>query len=331
MVQGDPEPRYDQCSNASTTVESVEVETWKGHKETVRLPGGSSVEMTGKNVGDLLNERGVTWGWFQGGFEPTSHNASEGNRAICGQKMKNIGNAEPTSYVEHHEPFEYYKSTANLDHVAPSSVSEVGYSDPAETPMEDRVNHQYDLSWFNQAIEAGNMPQVSFLKAPAAENGHPGNSDPLDEQKFIVEEINKIQNSPYWKNTAIFINYDDSDGWYDHQIGPILFPSHTAADHLNPAPAQLRIHQRKREGRARQSLRPRPAYPADADLAVREIELRRQHAHRAVVDYAVRRAELEPRQHRCRLRGRRLGQRRQHVRIRQRPARAEGDHEPENR
>ena len=77
------------------------------------------------------------------------------------------------------------------------------------------------------------MPQVSFLKPPAAENGHAGNSDPLDEQKFLTEEINTIQNSPYWKNTAIFITYDDSDGWYDHQVSPTLFPSHGTKDALN--------------------------------------------------------------------------------------------------
>jgi phospholipase C len=233
VMQGDTEPIYDQCSNAGSQLENMEVEVSPGHKETLELPKGSTASMTGKNVGDLLDERGVTWGWFQGGFEPTSHNASEDNRAICGQKMKNVGNAEPQSYVMHHEPFQYYPSTANPYHLAPHNVSEVGHSDPAGTPLSERVDHQYDLSWFNQAVEAGNMPQVSFLKAPAAENGHPGNSDPLDEQKFIVEEINKIESSQYWKNTAIFIAYDDSDGWYDHQVGPTLFPSHTTADHLN--------------------------------------------------------------------------------------------------
>ena len=30
---------------------------------------------TGKNIGDLLNAKHVTWGWFQGGFAPTSATA----------------------------------------------------------------------------------------------------------------------------------------------------------------------------------------------------------------------------------------------------------------
>ena len=235
VMQGDAEPRFDQCSNTGSNLESVEVKVG-GQQESLMLPGGTTAEMTGKNVGDLLNAREVTWGWFQGGFTPTEHQAGT-NRAVCGQTMKNIGNANVVSYVQHHEPFQYYASTANPYHVSPSSASEVGHSDPAGTPLAEKVNHQYDISWFKAAVEAGNMPQVSFLKAPAAENGHPGNSDPLDEQKFLVEEINMIQNSQYWKNTAIFIAYDDSDGWYDHQVGPTLFPSHAAQDKLTGASA----------------------------------------------------------------------------------------------
>jgi phospholipase C len=31
------------------------------------------------------------------------------------------------------------------------------------------------------------LPAVSFLKAKAAQDGHPGYSGPLDEQQFLVE------------------------------------------------------------------------------------------------------------------------------------------------
>jgi phospholipase C len=235
VLQGDAEPRFDQCSNPGELthpLETVSLEVSKGKTESVSLPTGSTAEMNGRNIGDLLNERGVTWGWFQGGFEPSSREPGT-NRPVCGQSMNNVGGAPETSYVMHHEPFEFYKSTANLEHTAPSSASQVGYSDASTVPWKERVDHQYDLSWFKKAIEAENMPQVSFLKPPAAQNGHAGNSDPLDEQKFLTEEINTIENSQYWKNTAIFIAYDDSDGWYDHQVGPTLFPSKTSADKLN--------------------------------------------------------------------------------------------------
>jgi len=39
--------------------------------------------------------------------------------------------------------------------------------------------------------------------------------------------------SPFWKSTAIVILYDDSDGWYDHQMSPIVSQSVTSADVFN--------------------------------------------------------------------------------------------------
>ena len=43
-------------------------------------------------------------------------------------------------YSPHHEPFQYYKSTANPNHLPPSSEAAIGHTDQA--------NHQYDLSDF---------------------------------------------------------------------------------------------------------------------------------------------------------------------------------------
>ena len=63
---------------------------------------------------------------------------------------------------------------------------------------------------------------MSYLKAPAYEDAHPGYSDPLDEQTFLVNTINSIEKSKYWPSTAIVITYDDSDGWYDHQAPTII-------------------------------------------------------------------------------------------------------------
>src|SRR5438445_7992596 len=66
------------------------------------------------------------------------------------------------------------------------------------------------------------MPAVSFLKAPAYQDGHAGYSDPLDEQEFVVSTINRLEKTPFWNDTAVVIAYDDSDGWYDHAMSPIV-------------------------------------------------------------------------------------------------------------
>ncbi len=201
-IYGDLDPAYDDCSNSSHTVTS---------------PLGVT---TGTNIGNLLNARNITWGWFQGGFAPTGTNSA--GYAVCGSTHKNIGGNTVTDYSPHHDPFQYYKSTANPKHLPPSSEAAIGHTDQA--------NHQYDISDFYQTLTAGNMPAVSFLKAPAYQDGHAGYSSPLDEQTFLVNTINQIEKSKDWKSTAIVVTYDDSDGWYDHQVMPIVNGSDTSAD-----------------------------------------------------------------------------------------------------
>jgi phospholipase C len=208
-VIGDPDPAFDDCS------------------------GSDTVAMSGRNIGDLLNAKGITWGWFEGGFRPTS---TSNGKAVCGSSHKNIGGATVTDYSPHHEPFQYYQSTANPHHLPPSSIGLIGFTDQA--------NHQYDLSNFWAAARHGNLPAVSFLKAAKYQDGHAGYSDPLDEQHFLVNTINRLEQLPEWSSTAVVIAYDDSDGWYDHQMSPIVNQSDDPANdaltgpgHCGTAPA----------------------------------------------------------------------------------------------
>ena len=185
---------------------------------------GAQIHMSGQNIGDLLNAAGVTWGWFEGGFDLTKKNIN-GTTGCARSTTSQVTGVAETDYIPHHDPFQYYDSTENLRHLLPSSVSMVGVSG-------DQANHQYDIDEFYKAVRAGDMPAVSFLKAPGYEDAHAGYSDPLDEQAFVVKVINFLEQSPEWSSTAVFINYDDSDGWYDHQLGQIVNQSTTADDML---------------------------------------------------------------------------------------------------
>jgi phospholipase C len=212
-VTGDPDPNYDVCSAT------------QDHNTT----GAGTTQMGGRNVGDLLNQAGITWGWFQGGFsspnyvpgQPGTYDPS----TVCTSSHKNLGGANQADYSPHHEPFQYYASTANPKHVPPTSVAMIG--------RQDEANHQYDRKDFWAAADNGGLPAVSYLKAARYQDGHPGNSDPLDEQKFLTETINHLEKLPSWKSTAVAIAYDDSDGWYDHQMGPVTTQSQTALDALS--------------------------------------------------------------------------------------------------
>jgi phospholipase C len=182
------------------------------------------VTMAGRNVGDLLNAKGITWGWFQGGFLPSSHNTD--GTAACGTSHAQFdGTASGADYIPNHNPFQFYKSTANPHHLPPVSTPMIGHTDQA--------NHQYDIADFFVALNAGILPAVSFVKAPAFEDGHPLYSNPLDEQTFLVNTLNALEDSPFWDTTAVIIAYDDSDGWYDHAMPPIVNGSASSADGLN--------------------------------------------------------------------------------------------------
>lgn len=238
-----------------------------------------TAELTGRNVGDLLNEKGITWGWFAGGFRtastgnPTTTDPTHplagvsndpfglpifGGAAMDGAALGvgtanftpakcaaahvlhpdatttfdgNLAILHPvrTDYNAHHSPFQYYASTRNPHHLPPTSVATIGKTDQA--------NHQYDLLDFFAAVKHGNMPAVSFLKAINRDDGHPGGeSDPLAEQRFLSQTLNILQTSPEWAETAVFIAWDDSDGWYDHVMAPLVNPSAALGfDVLNPA------------------------------------------------------------------------------------------------
>jgi phospholipase C len=257
----DAQPYYDDCSTRD------------------------AVSLTGKNIGDELNAAGVSWGWFQGGFRPTTTfaqatggtqptstftpdefkgkfaQAPASDQGLCnavhpvGPAVGGTGGTVPggtnygnkDDYIAHHEPFQYYASTANPHHLPPASLASIGTDTQTTTsgvPQFDTANHQYDMSDFDSLVgaiahgylSADHLPAVSFLKAPGYQDGHAGYSDPLDEQQFIVKEIDALEQTPDWSSTAVVISYDDSDGWYDHVFSGVHNPSNTASVATPPGP-----------------------------------------------------------------------------------------------
>jgi len=217
-ITGDADPIFDDCGSPDQAGFAAQ--------------GGAD----NHNIGDLLNAKGITWGWFQGGFTPTTPatfnpDGSVKTPAVCAATSEGHPGIDPgnpsdpvhapvSAYSAHHNPFMYYDTDANTHHLPPSSAAMVGKTDQAK--------HQYDLSTFFDALEDNRLPAVSFIKARRAEDGHPSNSDPLSEQLFVVDLINKLERSPEWRETAVMVLWDDSDGWYDHVTGPIVNHSNVA-------------------------------------------------------------------------------------------------------
>jgi phospholipase C len=253
-----------------------------------------AVAMQGTNIGDSLNRAGLSWGWFEGGMRPSTSYAQalaatgqtgQGTQTFIPDQFKTAGfqTSVPNSsnqglcdsvhpigvalggtgqwgykddYIPHHEPFNYYASTANPHHLTvpadsggqdtAAGLHQIGTDTQSYVdgqPQFNTPNHQYDTSDFEQlvaAITAGQLPAsalpaVSFLKAPGYQDGHGAYSDPADEQQFVTREINALMKSPDWNSTAVFVNYDDSDGWYDHAYSGVTNASVSPADNLTPS------------------------------------------------------------------------------------------------
>lgn len=206
----DVDPAFDKCSSQRDTV-----------------------LMTGRNIGDLLNARNITWGGFMGGFNLQTVN-SNGTTGCRRSTLSAVVGAATADYVPHHNWFQYYASTSNPKHLRPSSIEAIGHTLESDGRTPDPANHQYDSDDFFGAVSAGNFPAVSFLKAPAFQDGHAGYSDPLDEQAFVAKVVNFLQRQPDWTSTAIVVTWDDSDGWYDHAYAlPTSASYDSLADHLN--------------------------------------------------------------------------------------------------
>src|SRR5579871_2294105 len=198
---------------------------------------GTSVSSTAKNIGDLLNAANIPWGSFVGGFnlQTINENQSTGCAGVNSQGVKatNAGRSHVSpvtgrtvnDYVQHHIWFQYFQSTSNPTHLRPTSTAAIGHTLVPGTKTVDPANHAYDLNDFMTAVGSGNYPAVSFIKMEAYQDEHPGNSNSLDAQTGFVNLVNFLMQQPDWDSTAVILNFDDSDGWYDHAFST---PTHTS-------------------------------------------------------------------------------------------------------
>jgi phospholipase C len=196
----DPDPVGDVCSSATR----------------------NQAQMGGLTIFDLLNNANITWGAFMGGFNLSIVNPN-GTTGCNRSTTSNITGETETDYIPHHSLSSYWPSVANPQHTRPCGEA---------WGTAGCANHSYDVQDFFTAVSAGQQPAVSFLKPPGFQDAHPGYSDPIDEQNFVVTVINFLEQQPTWNQTAVVIAYDDSDGWYDHVLGPIVNPSSGPQDAL---------------------------------------------------------------------------------------------------
>lgn len=163
-----------------------------------------------------LQRKSVAFGWYQEGYgddQPVSGDDDDPTDAA----------GVHASYVTHHNGPQYFGYVAN-------------------NPEMRKQLH--DLGDFFQAVDQKTLPAaggVFYVKggeknsmgmrpsdpdSKAArvflgDDDHPGYSDAQISDAMVATAINKIALSPYWKDSAIIITWDDSEGDYDHVPAPL--------------------------------------------------------------------------------------------------------------
>src|SRR5579871_16062 len=98
----------------------------------------------------------------------------------------------------------------------------------AGAPHMGKTHAAYVLSSFINAVNSDTLPQVSWIVAPAGYCEHPAYTP-----DFGAHYVNTVlqalfSNPDLWQTTALFITYDEHDGFFDHQLPP--FPETSVTD-----------------------------------------------------------------------------------------------------
>ena len=159
----------------------------------------------------------MNWGWYQEGYD------REPNEPATAP-----ADGSHDSYIGHHNGPQYFGYISNnplmTDH-------EHGLGDFFADMAAQRlpssgvfyVRGGYDaINGMKPAFNDGTPDAKAVQALFQGDDDHPGYSDAGISEALVAREVDAIARSPYWKNSAIIITYDESEGDYDHVPPRIL-------------------------------------------------------------------------------------------------------------
>ncbi len=96
-------------------------------------------------------------------------------------------------------------------------------------------------SAFASDVAGGRLPEVSYLVPSAADSEHPGSSSPVESATLVYKVLDALGRNPdVWRHTALFLTYDENDGFFDH-VPPPVPPAGTDGEFWDGRPTGLGI------------------------------------------------------------------------------------------
>lgn len=145
----------------------------------------------------------IPWGWYQQGYDLESTDTG--------------GVASHAGYITHHNGPQYFgyigDNTTEQKHL--HGLGDF-FSDLSAQKLGPKGVYYVRGGYGNLAGMVPSDPTPGIQAAFNGNDDHPGYSDAQISEALVAQEVNAIAASPYWKDSAIIITYDETDGLYDH-------------------------------------------------------------------------------------------------------------------
>ncbi len=155
-------------------------------------------------IGDRLSAAGINWVWYSGGW----------NNAKAGQA--------DFLFQFHHQPFAFFAKYALATTPVPATATAAAI--PGTDSQGSAAHLKDEDADFYPALQSKSvltdLPQVIFVKPIGENNQHPGYAAVQAGEDWVAQAVAKIQSSKAYKNSVIFITYDEHGGMWDHVTPP---------------------------------------------------------------------------------------------------------------
>jgi phospholipase C len=157
---------------------------------------------------ELLQKAGISWQVY------TNHEVGDGGGADGW--VGDFGD-NPLWFYQQYEDSENAPTKAGQELASRGAVQP--WQPNAGVPLgPNHVNHV--LAQFVADATAGTLPQVSWIVAPYEYSEHPAASPSYGAHyvRTVLEAL--MGNQDLWNTTALFVTYDEHDGYFDHVLPP---------------------------------------------------------------------------------------------------------------
>lgn len=150
-------------------------------------------------IGDVLSQAGIDWAWYAGAWQLALDGKGEGDHS----EFPQVPDFQP-----HHQPLNYFRQ------FAPGTAARAQHLRDAGTGSRADSNH------FIAAVEAGQLPPVTFYKPQGNLNMHAGYASLDAGDEHLAQVVEALQRSPQWPNMLVVLTVDENGGWWDHVAPP---------------------------------------------------------------------------------------------------------------